>query len=202
MRILTPLVAATLAAFAVPTLAQTPPSGAAVLKATEPGKGVIAEVVRVAATVEAVDAANRLVTLKGPEGNSFVVKAGPEIRNFDRIKVGDIVDARFTEALTLELKKGGGGVRERIESESAGVSKPGERPAAAAGRTVTVVADVIAVNAAKQSVRLRGPNRTVDLKVRDPEQFKLIKVGDQVEARFTESVAIALDPAPQPAAKK
>jgi hypothetical protein len=38
--------------------------------------------------------------------------------------------------------------------------------------------------------------------VRDPEQFKLIKVGDQVEARFTESVAIALDPAPQPAAKK
>lgn len=201
MRIMTPLVAAVLAAVAVPTVAQ-PASGAAVLKATEPGKGVIAEVVRVAATVEAVDAANRLVTLKGPEGNSFVVKAGPEIRNFDRIKVGDIVDARFTEALTLELKKGGGGVRERIESESAGVSKPGERPAAAAGRTVTVVADVIAVNAAKQSVRLRGPNRTVDLKVRDPEQFKLIKVGDQVEARFTESVAIALDPAPQPAAKK
>lgn len=201
MRILTPLVAAVLAAVAVPTLAQAP-SGAAVLKATEPGKGVIAEVVRVSATVEAVDAANRLVTLKGPEGNSFVVKAGPEIRNFDRIKVGDIVDARYTEALTLELKKGGGGVRERIESESAGVSKPGERPAAAAGRTVTVVADVIAVNAAKQSVRLRGPNRTVDLKVRDPEQFKLIKVGDQVEARFTESVAIALDPAPQPAAKK
>jgi hypothetical protein len=201
MRIMTPLVAAVLAAVAAPTLAQVP-SGAAVLKATEPGKGVIAEVVRVAATVEAVDAANRLVTLKGPEGNSFVVKAGPEIRNFDRIKVGDIVDARFTEALTLELKKGGGGVRERIESESAGVSKPGERPAAAAGRTVTVVADVIAVNAAKQSVRLRGPNRTVDLKVRDPEQFKLIKVGDQVEARFTESVAIALDPAPQPAAKK
>jgi hypothetical protein len=124
------------------------------------------------------------------------------VKNFDQIKAGDIVVARFTEALSLELKKGGGGIRERVESSSAGAAQPGQMPAAAAGRTVTVVGDVIGVNAAKQSVRLRGPNRTIDLKVRDPEQFKLIKVGDQVEARFTESVAIAIDPAPRPAAKK
>jgi len=65
---------------------------------------------------------------------------------------------------------------------------------------VTVIADVIAVDAKKQSVRLRGPQRTVDLKVRDPNQFKLIKVGDQVEATFTEAVAIAVEPAPKPAA--
>jgi len=42
---------------------------------------------------------------------------------------------------------------------------------------------------------LRGPKRIVDLHVRNPEQFKLAKVGDQVEATFTDAVAISLEPA-------
>ncbi|MFM2446665.1 MAG: hypothetical protein RI936_1112, partial [Pseudomonadota bacterium] len=79
---------------------------------------------------------------------------------------------------------------------------PGAAPGAVAGRQVTVIADVIAVDAAKQSVRLQGPKRVVDLKVRDPQQFKAIKVGDQIEGTFTEAVAIALEPAAAPAPKK
>lgn len=43
------------------------------------------------------------------------------------------------------------------------------------------LADVTAVNTKRKTVTLRGPKRTVELKVRDPEQFKLIKVGDQAE---------------------
>lgn len=199
MRALTILAAAMLSIAAVPAYSQT---GAAAVMKSEPGKVTVADAVRVTASVEAIDKAKRLVTLKGPEGNSFVVEAGPEVRNFDQIKVGDLVVVRYIEALTLELKKGGGEMRQRTERESAAVAKPGERPAAAGGRQVTVIADVIAVDAKKQTVRLRGPQRMVDLKVRDPNQFKLIKVGDQVEATFTEAVALSVEPAPKPAAKK
>jgi hypothetical protein len=41
------------------------------------------------------------------------------------------------------------------------------------------------------------------LKVRDPEQFKRIAVGDQIEATYTEAVAVAVNPAAdaKPAAK-
>jgi len=60
---------------------------------------------------------------------------------------------------------------------------------------VTIVADVIAVDPAKQSVTLRGPQRTVSLAVSDPEQFKRIAVGDQVEATYTQALAIAVEPA-------
>jgi hypothetical protein len=109
---------------------------------------------------------------------------------------------RYIEALTLELKKGGGAMRERTERESTAVAKPGERPGVAGGRQVTVIADVIALDAKKQTVRLRGPQRMVNLKVRDPNQFKLIKVGDQIEATFTEAAALSVEPAPKPAAKK
>jgi Cu/Ag efflux protein CusF len=199
MRKLTIISAAVLSIAMVPAFGQT--GGAAVMKSA-PGKATVAEAVRVTASVEAVDKEKRLVTLKGPEGNSFVVQAGPEVKNFDQIKAGDVVVASYVEALTLELKKGGGAMRERTERESSAAAKPGERPGAAEGRRVTVIADVIAVDAKKQSVRLRGPQRTVDLKVKDPEQFKLIKVGDQVEATFTEAVALSVEPAPKPAAKK
>ncbi|MGH6624550.1 MAG: hypothetical protein ACREBN_11280 [Burkholderiaceae bacterium] len=167
---------------------------------SEPGKVSMAEAISVTASVDSIDKAKRLITLKGPEGNLLVVQAGPEVKNFDQIKAGDLVIIKYVEALTLELKKGGGQMRERTERETGVAAKPGQAPAAAAGRQVTVVADVIGVDAAKQTVKLKGPNRTVDLKVRDPEQLKLIKVGDQVEATFTEAVAVAVEPAPKPAA--
>jgi len=198
VRILCTAVFSAMAALAAgPAAAQ---SGAATIVKTEPGRAAIAEAIRATATVKAVDKANRLVTLEGPEGNQFVVQAGDKVRNFDQIKVGDLVVVEYLEALTLELKRGTGQVRERVEREAAGRAQPGQAPGAAAGRQVTVVANVIAVDPAKQTVRLRGPQRTVDLKVRDPEQLKLVKVGDQVEATFTEAVAIALEPAPRPAA--
>jgi hypothetical protein len=197
MRRLTLVAAAVMAIATTSAVGQT--GGVAAVK-SEPGKVTVAEAVQVTASVEAIDKAKRLITLKGPEGDVFVVQAGPEVKNFDQIKVGDVVAARYVEALTLQLKKGGGQMRQRVEREDAVAAKPGERPGAAAGRQVTVIADVIAVDAKKQSVRLRGPQRIVDLKVRDPEQFKLIKVGDQVEATFTEAVALAVEPAPKPAA--
>jgi Cu/Ag efflux protein CusF len=197
MRKFTLIAAAVMSIAAGTAVAQT--GGVAAVK-SEPGKVTVAEAVRITASVEALDKAKRLVTLKGPEGNTFVVQAGPEVKNFDQIKVGDLVVARYVEALTLELKPGGGQIRERTERENAVAAKPGQAPGAAAGRQVTVIADVMSLDAAKQTVRLRGPQRTVDLKVRDPNQFKLIKVGDQVEATFTEAVALSVEPAPKPAA--
>jgi hypothetical protein len=201
---LKPLAAAVLAvaAIAAPICAQAQAAGTIV--AREPGKVAVADAVRVAATVQAIDKDKRLVTLKGPKGNSFVVHAGPEVKNFERIAVGDQVVVRYVEALTLELKKGGGGVREKVEREGAVAAQPGERPAAAAGRQVTVVADVVAKDAKRQTIRLRGVERTIDLKVPDPKQFKLVKVGDQVEATFTEAVALSVEAAvpAKPAAPK
>jgi hypothetical protein len=44
-------------------------------------------------------------------------------------------------------------------------------------------------------VTLRGTEYEVDLKIRDPEQLKMIKVGDQVHAVYTEAVALSVEPA-------
>ena len=124
----------------------------------------------------------------------MTVTAGPEVKNFDKLKVGDQVDMQYVEALTLELKKGGGMVVGRTEKADAVGAKKGETPGGAVGRQVTVVADVVAVDPAKQVVTLKGPKQTVDLRVADPQQFKRIAKGDQVEATFTQAFAVAVEP--------
>jgi hypothetical protein len=183
------LVAAALAA--TPAIAQT----GAVVAGKGPGAAAVAQTVKATATITAIDAATRAVTLKGPKGNEVVVTAGPEVKNFAQMKVGDQVNVEYVESLALELKKGGGAPVAATVKEGAAAAKPGERPAGMIGQQVTVVADVIDVNAETQVVTLKGPKRTVELKVRDPEQFKLVKKGDQVQATYTEAVAIAVTPA-------
>lgn len=153
-----------------------------------------AQSVEARATVTAIDPSTRMVTLKTQDGQTVDIEAGPAVKNFDQIKVGDQVVASYVEALTLELKKGGGAIRQRIEREDAVAAKPGEKPGVAAGRRITAIADVIALDPKKQTVRLRGPRRIVDLKVSDPNQFALVKVGDQVEVTFTEAMALSVEP--------
>jgi hypothetical protein len=174
-----------------PVAAQT----GAVVAGSAPGKAGVAQTVKLTATITAIDKATRDVTLKGPQGNEMTVTAGPDVRNFANMRVGDQVDVQYVEALTLELKKGGGQKVARTEQSAAKGAKPGEQPAGAVGRQVTIVADVIGVDPAKQSVTLRGPQRTVSVVVADPEQFKQIAKGDQVEATYTQALAIAVEPA-------
>jgi Cu/Ag efflux protein CusF len=173
-----------------PALAQT--GGAMV--GTAPGKAVIAQTVKATATITAIDKATRDVTLKGPEGNSITVTAGPEVKNFDKLKVGDQVDLQYVEALSLQLRKGGDKTVAKTEKMDAVGAKKGEAPGGAVGRQVTVVANVVALDPAKQVVTLKGPNQTVNLRVQDPAQFKNIAVGDQFEATFTQAFAVAVEP--------
>jgi hypothetical protein len=180
-----------LAALTVPAAAQT---GAAVVT-REPGKVGVAETVKLTATIVAIDAATRAVALKGPQGNELAVTAGPEVKNFAQMKVGDLINVEYVEALTLELKKGSAAPVARTEQAGAAGAKPGARPAGMAGRQVTIMAEVVGLDPAKQVVTLRGPQRTVELKVKDPAQFKLVAKGDRVEATYTEALAIAVTPA-------
>lgn len=179
------------AAAAFPAAAQT----GAVVAAKAPGAVGVAKTVNVTATITAIDAATRTVSLKGPKGNETSVVAGPEVKNFAQLKVGDAVDLTVVEALTLELRKGGGKPVAWTVKEGAERAKAGQAPAGVVGRQISVVGDVLAVDAATGTVTVRGPQRTVELKVQDPAQLKLIAKGDQIEATFTEAVALAVTPA-------
>lgn len=190
------------AAFAATAFAQKPEGAAGAVVTSEPGKASIVEAAKMSAQVVGIDKATRTVTLKGPKGNVVDVVAGDEVKNFDQIKLGDFVVARFVQALTLELRKTSTGIRQKSEIEDAARAKPGERPAGVAARQVTVIADVIGVDPKKSTITLKGPRgNVVTLNVQNPDQFKVVKKGDQVEATYTEALALSVEPAPKPAAK-
>lgn len=161
-------------------------------KMIEAGGG--AEVVTVTATVQAVDQAKRIVTLKGPEGNVFDLKVGDEVRNLPQVKAGDIVVAKYFEAVAIEVKKGGLGIRSAESQTAVSRARAGERPAGAVATTTTIVANVLKVDNGKQIVTVEGPNgKSVNVKVKDAGVLQQIKAGEQVEMTITEAVAIAVE---------
>ena len=186
---------------ALPAFAQKPAAGAAVV-ASEPGKALIAQTVEASAKVVAIDKATRTVTLKDARGGIFDVVAGDEVKRFNEVKLGDLVVVRFVQALTLQVLKTKAGVRELSESEATMRAPAGERPGVAAGREITAVLDVLAVNPKKMTITVKGPRgNVVNLQVHNHDHFKVVKKGDQIEAVYREAVAISLEPAPKKAAK-
>ena len=189
-----------IATLAFPVFAQQPATGGTVVT-SEPGKATITSAAQVSARVVGIDKATRTVTLKGAKGNVMDIVAGDEVKNFDQIRLGDMVVARYVQALTLELRKTKGG-GDAVVKEGVARAQPGERPAGAVARQVTVIADVIGVDPKKKTITLKGPKgNVVELDVQNPDQFKVVKKGDQVEATYTEALALSVEPAPKPAAK-
>jgi hypothetical protein len=205
MRSLSVLALALAAAFPlVSTAQQKAPAQPQVSGAvgTAPGAAMAVATVTVSATVEAVDKATRTVSLKGPKGNVVDVVASEEVRNFDQIKKGDTLTVKYAEALTLELKKDGKPLG-RSDSESMKRSKAGEKPGGVARRDVMITAEVVNVDATAKTISLKGPKgNVVDLNVQDPEQLKLVKKGDRVDATYTQALAISMEGAAAPAGEK
>jgi Cu/Ag efflux protein CusF len=197
MRPTTIIAAVAFAAAVQPLLAQQQ-SGAGFggTAAAAPGRAAGASTAHIIATVEAVDARQRSVTLKGPKGNVQTMTVSEDVRNLAQVKVGDRVVVNYAQALALELRKGAPGVRER--SERAGVARAAMigRPIGSVGREVDVLADVVAVNYNRQTLTLRSPTQTVTLAVPDAVQLRSITTGDQVHAIYTEAFAVAVRAAP------
>lgn len=162
---------------------------------TMPGKAVVLGGVKLTATVSAVDAATRTVTIKAKDGTERQVVAGPEVRNFAQIAVGDEVVAEFAEALSLELMKGGAGIRERTDSADAVRAAEGDKPGVAAAKKTVVIADVVKVDKKNSVVTVKGVKKSMQLKIADPEQLKLIAVGDQIKGTYVEAVGLSIQKA-------
>jgi hypothetical protein len=185
------LVIAALAMMACPALAQ-PQTSVEVTKGTD--KATVTGTTTVKATVVAIDPTTRTVTLKDKRGRVVEVQVGEEARNFDQLKVGDLVTTEYREAMSLSLTKTTG-VRSATQRQMEQRSAPGAKPGGTIGREITVMADVVAVSAKAKTVTLKGPQgNMVDVIVEDPEQMKNIHKGDQVEIVYTEAIAISVTP--------
>jgi hypothetical protein len=73
-------------------------------------------------------------------------------------------------------------------------SKPGETPAGAVGREITVTATITAIDQKAHTVTIKGPEgKTETIKAKDPKNLKAIKVGDLVDITYAQALVVSLD---------
>jgi hypothetical protein len=162
-------------------------------QAGKPGAVVVAAVTATA-TVDAIDAAKRKVTLKWPDGKTKTIKVGKEVVNFDQIAVGDRVNTTFVEELAVFVKKADAPASAE-ETETVALAPKGAKPGVIVADTQVITAKIEAINRKNRTVTLRGPEgQTKPLKVgNNVKNFKAVKKGDEVVVRFTEALAIMVE---------
>ncbi len=154
-------------------------------KPPEPKK--VTNVESITATITAIDAANRLVSLKGPKGNVVTVEVPEAMKRFSELKVGDEVTVKYTESLVARIAKPG-----EVASTSASATRgQGAKPGAVAKGEVTVVVTLLNVDPAVPSVTFKTPDGDVrTIHVKDKKNMEGFKAGDQVAVTYTESLAV------------
>ena len=145
------------------------------------------------ATVVAIDLPQRIVTLKGENGEVRDIKVGEEAVNLPQVKVGDLVTVKFYESIAVEVIKPGK-VAGAGETSAIVRAKPGEMPGGMAARQVSVTASIMAIDKQKSTITLKGPEgKPATVKVLDPANLEKVKVGDELMITYTEALAISVE---------
>jgi Cu/Ag efflux protein CusF len=153
---------------------------------------VVKEKQTIKATIEAIDSTNRLVTLKGPKGESMTLPVDEDVVRFDQMKVGDTITATYYESVAYEIEAPGAATPtgEAVAAAPLAGAKPG-----AAGVTMTVATVTIeAIDPVTPAVTVRTADGDVmSFRVRHKKNLRNVKVGDKVVITHTKALMVAVE---------
>jgi hypothetical protein len=149
-----------------------------------------AEGATVRTKIEALDPVARLVTLTKENGEREMIYAGPEIKRFDELKVGDTVTCRFRESVARLRKpsRPGPAAGPKI------VRSQGPKPGGTSEQQVTALVMVKSLDARVPAVTVVGEDgRAGTFRVEDARELSGLRAGDRVEITYTRAVMIAVE---------
>jgi len=149
------------------------------------------------ATVEVAEPVTRLLKLHTAQGSTWL-RAGPDVRNFNQIKVGDTVTVTYYSAVAAQLTPKGATPIPQTMALGVSRSLPGQRPGASMDTTVVETVTIQSIDKDANTVTFMRQDGTVDTaSVKSSEGRTFIaglKAGDQVDVALSEAVAISVDP--------
>ena len=159
-------------------------------------KTITGETITKTATIEAINYGTRELTIKGPEGKYVTFTAGPEVKRFDALKVGDTITAKYYENLVIRVKLPG---EKDVDSATAGAAPAaGAKPGATVAEQRTITATITEIDSKVPSITFKGPNNwTYSSRVEDKKALAKVKVGDKVDLTWTQAVLIGVEAAPK-----
>ena len=138
----------------------------------------------------------KVAVISMPDGHLISVGAGPKMKSFKSLRIGDevVVQAMMGLAVSIDVS-GGSGIRERAETRLENGQARGAAPFKTTGREVQMVGTVERWDPASREVTIRGAVRCVSLKVPPKLNVDQVREGVEVRAIFTEAVALGVVPA-------
>lgn len=193
------LIAAALATSGYPSTASAAVAVAPPATQSAPGPVTAASSqVTLEGQITALDVRSRAVTITGADGAILDFVAGPDVRNFSQLKVGDKVILDYTAAVALDLQPAGSEAVGVTTAQARTVPIRGTAPGGAQSNTVSIVTEVAAVDPVANTIALRGPrgNTQIIAVERDDLRAKLpnVKRGDLLRISYTEAVAVSIQP--------
>lgn len=152
------------------------------------------------ATVVSVDQTTREVVLRGADGNTLQVKAGPEVRNLAQLETGDKVRMDFFQATTVSMADpaDSGAVQ---TTSVAGRAPEGEKAGVMAATNTSMVVTVVNYDRNNGIATFRTPDGLTRQAVVPPSLRTFAErrgPGSRVLVSMTEAMAVTI--AEEPAA--
>jgi len=145
------------------------------------------------ATIDAIDHEARSITFRDKDGNYETIYAGPEVKRFDELKVGDKVTFRYTASVVVKVAKPGEPLAAASTESPAIVRETGEKPGATITQQHTSTVLVKAIDLKVPAVTVETEDgHTVSHQVENKDLLKGIKAGDHVQITFTEALMISV----------
>jgi hypothetical protein len=156
----------------------------------------ISNVVELDATVIAVDAQDRTLDLRGPEGHEVRLHVSPDVRNLSQVEAGDTLSVSYYTGFVVSMSEPGDSGSD-AEVAAARTSE-GERPGAVLGATIRATVEILSVAYDGKSVSFREPDgriRSIQINREDVQGFaRKLSKGDLVDIRYSRAVAVDIEP--------
>lgn len=146
------------------------------------------------AVVEHVDQQTREVRLRGTDGQTVTVVAGPEVRNLAQLATGDVVRLTYYESVAARMAEPGEG-GPGSAAVLAARAPEGARPAGLVGGTVAMVVTMVAYNPATSVATFTTADGATESVVVHPAMRAFAAArhpGDRVAVELTRAVAVSI----------
>ncbi len=150
------------------------------------------EVVEMTAEIVAIEKEARIITLEDEDGEIEEIYAGPEVKRFDELKVGDKVTFRYYESIVSQIRKPGDPAPTATGAPAL-VRGTGPKPGGTLSQQLSATVTVTEIDPKAPSVTVKTEDgRTMSFKVDDKKNLEGVKVGDKVDITYTAAVMITV----------
>lgn len=151
-------------------------------------------ILKMAATITAIDSTSRTLTLRDDKGNEDTFSVGPAVQRFNELKVGQKVNITYYESVVFQLvkpgEKGAGTSSEAALNRGTG-ALPGGTAATQQKMTVTVKS----IDPTVPSLTVATEDgRIVTRKIENKKNLENLKPGDRIDITYTQALVTSVAP--------